>query len=291
MTELGGEEFTYRTLDGTMLSGRDYGRRLGSPCPLVCLPGLTRNVRDFDSLARFLSSNHTMPRRVLSFDYRGRGQSDPANARTYTLQVEANDVLAGLAARDVREAAFLGTSRGGLLCMAFAVMRPGILKAVILNDIGAVIHVAYLARLRDYINGRSVPASWEKAEDLLRRTFSETFPDLGDPDWRRVARQIYDSDGDRPAVAFDPALIKNLDGITETSDPVAIWPYFQTLTKVPLLTLRGANSPLFEQSTLHAMVRHNPRMEAYVVPDQGHAPLLWDRPVQDRVARFLDLHA
>ncbi|MEM1049473.1 MAG: alpha/beta hydrolase [Pseudomonadota bacterium] len=288
--ELGGEEFTYRALDGTMLSGRDYGRHLGSPCPLVCLPGLTRNVRDFDAVARFLSDDHTAPRRVLSFDYRGRGRSQAAHDRTYTPQVEANDVLAGLVARDIREAAFLGTSRGGLLCMAFAVMRPGILKAVILNDIGAVIHVGYLARLRDYINDESVPPSWEEAETLLRRTFSESFTKLRDSDWQRVARQIYDSDKGRPAVAFDTALIKSLKGITGTSDPIPIWPYFQTLAKVPLLALRGANSPLFDQTTLHAMVKSNRRMEAYVAPDEGHAPLLWDRPVQDRIARFLEFH-
>src|SRR5437763_10381487 len=56
--------------DGLRLHYRDYPGAADRP-PILCLPGLTRNCRDFDAFARTLSPRH----RVLVSDFRGRGQS------------------------------------------------------------------------------------------------------------------------------------------------------------------------------------------------------------------------
>jgi pimeloyl-ACP methyl ester carboxylesterase len=60
--------------DGLKLYCREYGvTHAGNGAPtVVCMPGLTRNSRDFHRLAMDLAATH----RVLSCDFRGRGRSD-----------------------------------------------------------------------------------------------------------------------------------------------------------------------------------------------------------------------
>ena len=94
--------------------------------PLICLPGLSRNTRDFHDLAMLVTNDVKSPRRVISFDYRGRGQSEWAKAaEDYTVITEAEDVLAGMAALGVEHAVFLGTSRGGLIMHVLAATPSG----------------------------------------------------------------------------------------------------------------------------------------------------------------------
>lgn len=289
--DLGGEEFYYRSTDGTRLSGRDYGPRNTDLAPVICLPGLTRNVRDCDAVAQFLSSRNQAPRRVVSFDYRGRGKSDHAPASTYTPQTEASDVLAGMVARGIEDSDFIGTSRGGLLCMAIGAMRPGVLRSVVLNDIGPVIHVSYLAGIKDYVSGNTLPGSWDEASADLQASMGHLFQTLDAEGWMRFARQLYDDRHGVPALAFDSALATTLEPFTAETPPLSIWPQFLTLAHVPTLVLRGANSTLLDQKTFQAMGRGSSRVELYVVPGEGHAPMLWDDQTQSRIARFLDAHA
>src|SRR6516225_10439756 len=104
--------------DGLRLHVRAHGARTNRALPAVCLPGLARTTADFEELAVALASDRARPRRVLALDYRGRGKSDydrkPAN---YNLQVELADVLSVLTALGIGQAAFVGTSRGGILTM------------------------------------------------------------------------------------------------------------------------------------------------------------------------------
>ncbi|TIT57439.1 MAG: alpha/beta hydrolase, partial [Mesorhizobium sp.] len=136
-----------------------YGEINSGRWPVVCLPGLTRNARDFHELALRLSSQ--TERKVVAFDYRGRGQSayDP-DISHYTVGVEAGDVLAGLAALDIEDAGFIGTSRGGLIIHVLGAIAPAVLKAVVLNDIGPVIEAPGLAHIRSYLDGAPKPRTF-----------------------------------------------------------------------------------------------------------------------------------
>ena len=62
-------EHRYRSDDGLSLYYRNYG---SGDDVVVCLPGLSRNSKDFEDLALTLSERW----RVISPDLRGRGQSD-----------------------------------------------------------------------------------------------------------------------------------------------------------------------------------------------------------------------
>ncbi len=140
------------------MHARIYGETNSAHWPVVCLPGLTRNARDFHELAHHLSARAVVPRKVVAFDYRGRGQSayDP-DITHYNVGVEAGDILAGLVALGIEGAAFIGTSRGGLIIHVIAAMRPEALKAVVLNDIGPVLEAGGLAHIRSYLDPSPKP--------------------------------------------------------------------------------------------------------------------------------------
>src|SRR5690348_12936802 len=139
MTMEGSTESIFVTAsDGLKLHVREYGDGRRRGLPVVCLPGLSRTTEDFDALASALAADGA--RRVLALDYRGRGLSDhDPNAENYSIPIELDDLLSVLAARAVGSAVFVGTSRGGLILMALAALRPGPIAGAVLNDIGPVI--------------------------------------------------------------------------------------------------------------------------------------------------------
>ena len=153
--------------DGLQLYWRDYGNALSPRLPVLCLSGLTRNSRDFTELAERLS----LTRRVLCPDYRGRGFSarDP-NWRNYEARTYLNDVLHVLTAADVHRAVVIGTSLGGLLAMALAVLRPTSVAGIVLNDIGPEITPGGLERILAYIGTNRPQPDWDTAlvKPLLR---------------------------------------------------------------------------------------------------------------------------
>jgi pimeloyl-ACP methyl ester carboxylesterase len=61
----------YTSADGLRLYYRDYPSPGSSRLPVLCLPGLTRNSRDFETIAPRIAQG----RRVLCADLRGRGRS------------------------------------------------------------------------------------------------------------------------------------------------------------------------------------------------------------------------
>ena len=131
------------TTDGLALHYEDTG----AGQPLLCLPGLTRNTRDFDFLAP-----HVSDLRLIAMDYRGRGQSDPApDFNSYSVPREAQDVIDLLDHLGLATVTILGTSRGGLIAMALAATQPDRVAGVILNDVGPEVAPAGIARILDYV--------------------------------------------------------------------------------------------------------------------------------------------
>lgn len=287
MSERGFRDVFYSAQDGLRLHARLYGEA-NPGLPVVCLPGLTRNARDFHALAEKLSTDATTPRKVIAFDYRGRGLSDDdPDWRRYDVTVEAADIFSGLAAFGVEHAAFIGTSRGGLIIMALAGARPTLMKAAVLNDIGPVVEGDGLAQIRAYLQRAPKPGTMAEAVKIQKAIHGEAFPALDDEDWWRFTGALYREEKGRLRADFDPKLLKPLKAIDLDTPLPALWPLFEGLTAIPVLAIRGANSRLLSSLTLEEMAARHPTMQQIVVAGQGHAPLLETGALPKEIAAFI----
>ncbi|HXF86783.1 MAG TPA: alpha/beta hydrolase [Xanthobacteraceae bacterium] len=276
--------------DGLRLHFLEYGLRTAPATPVVCLPGLTRTAEDFDRLARAIAGAASAPRRrVVAVDYRGRGGSDwDPDWSHYNLAVEQEDILATLAAAEVTEAIFVGTSRGGLHIMLLAAARPQLLRGAVINDIGPQIEPAGLLRIKSYIGKLPPLTSWSEAIDFLRHNACLHFTSVPAEDWDAYARQTFAEEGGRFRLRYDPALARTLDAFTpESPPPEPLWPQFEALAGIPVLGLRGEHSDLLSSETFAEMGRRHPAFQSLVVEGQGHPPLLLDAPTISAIANFV----
>ena len=274
------EERTYTSKDNLTLYYRVYGSPEARGVPLVCLPGLTRSSRDFEDIAETVCDE----RLVLCPDLRGRGQSayDP-NYNNYSVVVEMEDVLRMMEKEAVSEAVFLGTSRGGIITILTAAMHPEYLRGAILNDVGPEISPEGLARISTYVGKMATPATWEDAARAMKEVSQSQYPTLTDPEWERYARRVFrDRDG-KPEYDYDP-------NIAETLRPGAVgdmWPQFRSLKPIPTLVLRGEHSDILSAATVERMKAEKPDLEAVVVRDRGHVPLLDEPEAESAILAFL----
>ncbi len=291
-TEIGARkpwrDIYFTTHDGLRLYTREYGsRRLGG-VPVVCLPGLTRNVRDFHELALELSQDA----RVITCDYRGRGQSEyDKDYKNYTPYIEALDVVAMLDALAVKHADIIGTSRGGLIAMLLATIRPGALNSVVLNDIGPKIETAGLLRIMGYMTHSPSPKDWKDAVFVTKSANEGAFRGLDDEQWIKFAHQIYRDVNGHPAIDYDPALRKIFSAhpvSSKTSVP-ELWPQFQALAGTPVLVIRGENTDILSEQTVDRMGDIHPSLNAVTISDRGHAPFLTESRALRAIRKHLDI--
>jgi pimeloyl-ACP methyl ester carboxylesterase len=282
--------------DGLRLHARCHGRRREPTMPVVCLPGLARTAADFDALAGALTSHASASRRVVALDYRGRGDSEyDRNPANYSFQIELADVLAVVTALDCLPAIFVGTSRGGILAMLLAALRPTAIASVVLNDIGPVIEPKGLMRIKGYVGKLPQPRSFEEGAEILRRLFDAQFPKLGPEDWLANARRTFRQENGRLVPTYDVNLAKTMEGIDFERPLPPLWKEFDALRNVPVMVIRGANSDILTPATVEAMRARRAALETIEVADQGHAPLLAEADVIARIADFCarcdDVHA
>lgn len=283
------ERFTSRFVtaqDGLRLHLRDYGPAAAAPMPVVCLPGLSRSSADFHGLAAALTQHGE--RRVIALDYRGRGRSDydpdPGN---YNPAVEAGDVLTVLTALGIERAVFVATSRGGIVTMLLAALRPTVIAGAVLNDIGPVIEPAGLLRIKGYVGKLPKVESFEQAAEEMRALFAAQFPTLTAQDWLSEAKRSFKQVSGRLEPAYDPTLARALANVPHDGVLPPMWNQFDALAGVPLLVIRGGNSDILSAETVQAMQARRADMQVLEVPDQGHPPALADAGTIGRIAAFI----
>ena len=282
------EDLTFTTRDGLVLHARRYPAVPGplpSGRPVICLPGLTRNGRDFHTVALALSGAPEGARDVYTLDYRGRGLSefDP-DWRNYAVPIELLDVMDFLVSQEILGAGVIGTSRGGLVTMVLAAALPAAVGPVVLNDIGPVIERAGLARISAYAGRVPLPGTWQEATKLVRDMNVRAFPAVPEELWETVARQWFNERNGRPAPGYDNKL-SNALSVLDGPAP-ELWPQFETLKRVPVLVLRGEKSDILSAETVTEMQRRHPHLKELIVKGQGHAPLLMDNLTNQAIHGF-----
>ncbi|MFD1611043.1 alpha/beta fold hydrolase [Sphingomonas tabacisoli] len=260
--------------DGLRLHYRDYpGGADGRP-PLLCLPGLTRNVRDFEALANRLAPDW----RVIAVDFRGRGESAfSKNPASYTPLIYALDLQALLRELDLTAFVSIGTSLGGLVTMLLAGSERDKIRGAVFNDVGPEVERAGIARIRGYVGRSGNWPTWLHAARSLAASQGQAYPDYRIEDWLAMAKRLYRlSSNGRVVIDYDPRIAEPMRNVADEPAP-DLWPMIGPLKDAPVLVLRGALSDVLAPATVERMTQVLPMAEAVTVPRVGHAPTL-DEP-------------
>lgn len=294
-------EHQYHSHDGLALHYREYGN---GEQVIICLPGLTRNCRDYEGLASHLSRRW----RVITPDLRGRGKSqrDP-NWKQYLPPTYARDMWTLLDHLGIEQVSIVGTSLGGLMAMIMADQQPQRLRAVVMNDVGPHVPPEAIARLLQYV-GRTPPQpDWESAIAMTRQNYGLAYPDADDAFWEQQVRNAWSQREDGSvAPDHDPKIgdalrhaskaagrvrflqkigIRRLRGIN--FDP---WDNFKAMS-MPTLLLRGELSDILLPETVARMQAMKPDLEVVTIPGRGHTPTLDEPESRAAIDRFLAEHA
>ena len=276
------EDRHFTVKDGLKLHYRDYPGSNERP-PILCLPGLTRNSRDFAHLAE----RHSPRFRVLALEFRGRAGSDydPQPMR-YNPLTYAGDVIELLDQLDVSQAIFVGTSLGGLVTMTVGALAPQRIAATILNDIGPELKTQGLDRIRNYVGKDIRFESWQAAAETIANNVGRIPASYGQEDWVRMARRVCREDDGAIRFDYDMAIVKPFEAApTPTID---MWPLFATLAQKPLLVVRGELSDLLSADAAKEMQAAAPNAKFVTVPGVGHAPELDEPEAVAAIDAFLD---
>ena len=277
-------ERTFTSDDGLRLFYRDYGSPEQAAKAVLCIPGLTRNSRDFEDLAEHLIPDF----RVLCADLRGRGQSEYASdPQSYNPAVYVRDMTLLLDAAGVEQAIFVGTSLGGLVTTMVVNMIRNRVQAAILNDIGPVVEPSGLQRIASYVGASGDYPTWDAAAAGMREQNLSVFPSFGDADWMRMAKRLCAECEDgtvRPDFDKNIAVPLAAGGDASTVD---LWPLFEAFAGIPVLGVRGELSDILSSETFDAMKTRVPGLEQVLVRGVGHAPFLSEPEAVRAIDAFL----
>lgn len=254
--------------DGLRLHYRDYPGPADRPL-ILCMPGLTRNARDFAHVAERLGGAW----RVICVDLRGRGDSAfaryPMSYAPLTYVQDIEDLLDTLGAAQIIT---FGTSLGGLLSMMLAVAKPGRIAGALINDVGPVIEEAGLERIRATVDKGGSWPSWVHAGRAAAETYGTAHPRYDLAQWITLAKRLY-------RLTPQGRIVQDYDlqiavPMRHPSEPVDMWPALDAFGDVPVTILRGSLSDILSEATATAMAQRLTRGTMVTIPDTGHPPEL-----------------
>ncbi len=253
-----------------------------NPRVLICAHGLSRTGRDFDTLARALSSQY----RVVCPDVAGRGESEwLRNPMEYVVPTYAADMVTLIARLGVEEVHWVGTSMGGIIGMMLAAMPGTPITRLVLNDVGPVVTAVSLARIREYI-GKAPRVTDMAAAERYVRAVSAPFGPHSDAQWRTLTGNVVRRDPDGQfRMHYDPAIAAP-DAASVPGKDIVLWPYYDAIG-CPTLLVRGAVSDLLTRDTAMAMTHRGPKAKLVEFSGVGHAPTLMQEDQVAAVNEFL----
>ncbi len=260
---------------------REWGDPV-NPRVLICAHGLTRNGRDFDTLASVLCRDY----RVVCPDVAGRGRSEWLAVKDdYALPLYVSDMITLIARLDVESVHWVGTSMGGLIGMLIASQPGNPIHRLVLNDVGPVVTASSVQRIGQYVGTAPGFPDIEAAEAYLREVCAP-FGNLSDSQWRHLTENaVTRVDGGGYAMAYDPGIGEPFRKNPLVED-VSLWPVYDAI-RCPTMVIRGAESDLLERETLQEMTRRGPCARTVEIAEVGHAPMLLDEAQIALVRNFL----
>lgn len=271
-----------------------------NPRVLMCVHGLSRQGRDFDTLARELSQHY----QVICPDVVGRGHSDwLADPKGYQIFTYASDMVVlvqhlraslGVPQDQVLDIDWVGTSMGGLIGLGFSSVPPQVsgarLRRFVLNDVGPRLRLEALQRIGDYL-GRPLRFADEQAAADYLWSISTGFGPHTPAQWLALSRPLLRPapDGDGLVLHYDPAIAEPFKGFTAesaASGEAAVWQIYDALS-CQVLLMRGAESDLLDADTAREMTQRGPRARLVEFAGVGHAPTLMASDQVRAVKEFL----
>lgn len=263
------EDRYYNSADGVRLHYRDYAGGEPEQPPIICLPGLTRNARDFEPVADRFAGEW----RVIALDFRGRGLSDPdPQPGRYLPPTYARDVLKLLDQLGIADAVFVGTSLGGLTTMLISAMEEERIAGALINDIGPEVSPAGIERIKSYVGKATSWPDFAAAGAAFADRAGDVYPDWVPAEWERFARRCCREENGKVVLDYDMAIAQPFTAANEAVQP-DLWPLIDNLKGKPVVILRGELSDLFIAQTATKMAAVlGPSAELVTIERVGHAP-------------------
>lgn len=276
------------TSDNVRLHYRDYGTaREGRPV-LLCLPGLTRNARDFEVFA-----SRFAPRfRVVTPSFRGRGDSGYArDPLTYVPLTYLQDMGRLMDEARISSAVIVGTSLGGLIGLLLDVTQHSRIAGLVLNDLGPEMEEDGLARVRQQVGRGGNWQSWLIAARDIARRQADIYPGWTLEQWLAHAKRLCRvSREGRIVWDYDPEIAAPFSlphGDSASSGALDLWLALDSYRDRPVLSIRGERSDILSAATQAKMAARLPRLTAITVPRVGHAPTLEEPAAIEALEAFL----
>jgi pimeloyl-ACP methyl ester carboxylesterase len=269
---------------------------------VVCAHGLTRQGRDFDSLAKALVVKSSKALQVICPDVTGRGQSEwLSNAAGYQIPQYASDMLSMLGQIQaqlgpdggVQNLDWVGTSMGGLIGMVLAgqagLPLPTPIRRLVLNDVGPAITWSSVQRMQTYVGQFGLYQNLDEVASVLR-ALSQGFGPVPDDLWREMSSHMTRPGADGAlTLHYDPQIgvpVRAMSQEAAAAGEAALWALYDQIQAKTLL-IRGQDSDLLTPETAHEMTLRGPRARLETWPGFGHAPTLTSVEQMEVVAQFL----
>ncbi|MFL0799343.1 MAG: alpha/beta hydrolase [Agarilytica sp.] len=278
------KDMYYQSSDGLTLYARDYENPSATQVVML-LHGFTRNSADFAELSEQLRADY----RLIVPDQRGRGLSAyDSNTDNYNPAVYVNDMFTLLDTLKIESVMLIGTSMGGVISMTMASMKPALVKAIVLNDVGPEVEPEGLQRVVDSMGNNPTINNWDDAVAYAKEVNGVAYPDYTDEDWEVFSKNIYKFDDDgKPVAAFDSGTYTPIKDFNAYETPLTIWPVFDAAKSTDFMVIRGELSDILSRECVDKLKAYDNVLTTIEVPNVGHAPTLNEAVAVNGIRDFL----
>lgn len=292
----------FTTADGTRLHVAEHGAA-DAEYTLILLHGWTLTRHSWQWVIEDLLATSPVPLRVLSYDHRGHGSSDPAPTGTATIEQIADDLAELIEARvPTGPVVLAGHSMGGMTIMALAERHPDLVASRVA---GAAFVATSSGGLRNLTFGLPQPVASvirrieRVAQRFERGTQQRTGTGGGAAQEGRklpppVLRWLLF--GERPALEMLTATVEwvaqchpaSMAGFRASLDEHERTAALAVLRDVPSVVLCGSGDRLCPEPHARVIVRELPRAELIIYGGAGHMlPLERHADVARQILRVL----